>query len=313
MFRWWRVDGNKSLAQIAYDHTQQAPSARGVTTRGWHSSRPKGIKHFLSTSFGIHTQLSWLSARRSNYLGSYSSILQGLAEAAQQRGIDLKFDLIFSFGTVVEDHLRTLCRTIFKSEIADTYGSQELGHLAAQCCDCGEYHISSEMCLIEVLREDGSPASRGEIGRVVATQLYSYAMPFIRYELGDMAEVGKVDPDCCRKLPTLRRILGRYRNLFRFRDGTTIWPLPLHFTPVREFIAAKQFQVIQKDFDHLEIRYVPDDARRPIDLSALTDHIRNELRQQVSVTVCPVDRIDRSPTGKYEDFISLVPRTDAPF
>ena len=83
-------------------------------------------------------------------------------------------------------------------------------------------------------------------------------MPLIRYELGDMAEAGAVNPSCGRGLPTVRRILGRYRNLFRFRDGTTVWPTPAHF---RNFIAGKQFQVVQTDFDHIEIRYVPEIVR----------------------------------------------------
>jgi phenylacetate-CoA ligase len=304
MFRWWAVDGSRSYAHISYDQAEGAPTARGVTTHGWHSKRPNGVKHFLSHAFDIDTQLDWLVARRPDYLGSYSGILKGLAVAAQQRGIALEFDLIFSFASVLDEGIRALCRSAFASEIADTYGAQEVGHIAAQCPDCGEYHISAEAVLVEILHDDGSPAAPGEIGRVIVTPLYNYAMPLIRYELGDLAELGTANPSCGRRLPTLRRILGRYRNLFRFRDGTTIWPVPPAF---REFIALKQFQVVQTDFDHVEIRYVPESADRPIDLAAVTQRVRSALRQPVDVTVRAVDAIERSRSGKYEDFISLVP------
>ena len=160
------------------------------------------------------------------------------------------------------------------------------------CSEAGKRR-RAEAAVVEVLRADGSPALPGEIGRVVITPLYNYAMPLIRYELGDLAELGSTPSPCGRGLPTLRRILGRTRNLFRFRDGTT-------------FLAPKQFQVVQTDFDTIEIRYVPENNDRPIDLPALTQRIRAVLRQPVEVVVRSVDQIARSPSGKYEEYISLV-------
>jgi phenylacetate-CoA ligase len=303
MYRWWRVDGKKSFARIFWDQTEQ-PSPRSRTGRGWHSARPNGIIHSLSHTFEIVSLLDWLSGHRPDYFGAYSSILKGLAVAAQERRGELKFDLMFSFGTVLDQDTRALCRSVFGAEIADTYGAQEVGHIAAQCRDCGEYHISAETCLVEILHDDGSRAAPGEIGRVIVTPLYNYAMPFVRYELGDLAEVGTPNPSCGRGLPTLRRILGRSRNLFRFRDGTMVWPSAGRFY---EFIALKQFQVVQTDFEHIEIRYVPESPARPLDLAVLTQRIQSALRQPVDVTVRAVDTIQRSRSGKYEDFISLVP------
>jgi phenylacetate-CoA ligase len=130
-------------------------------------------------------------------------------------------------------------------------------------------------------------------------------MPLIRYELGDMAEVGSPQPACGRGLPTLRRILGRYRNMFRFRDGTTAWPVVSWFK-LHEFIALKQFQIVQIDLDRVEIRYVPKGAGQAVDLAGLTQRVRTALRQPVEVTVRSVDRIERPPSGKFEDCISLV-------
>jgi phenylacetate-coenzyme A ligase PaaK-like adenylate-forming protein len=120
----------------------------------------------------------------------------------------------------------------------------------------------------------------------------------------DLAEAGTAILSCGRGLPTLRRILGRYRNVFRFRDGTKVWPTP---APLKTSIALKQFQVVQTDFDHIEIRYVPESADQPIDLAALTQRVRSALRQPVNVTLRAVPTIPRSPNGKYEDFISQVP------
>jgi phenylacetate-CoA ligase len=305
MFRWWRIDGSKSLAQIASDTTRLAPPPEGRTTFGWHSGHPAGIKHAIGVETDAEIHLRWLLARRPAYLGTYPAILKELARAVQARGIELRFEGLLSFAAVLDQETRDLCRAAFGAEIADTYGTQEAGHLAAQCPDCGEYHISAEAVLLEVLRADGSPAVPGEVGRVVVTPLYSHAMPLIRYQLDDLAEVGSTVPRCGRGLPTLRRILGRARNMFRFRDGSTVWPITSAFR-LGEFIALTRFQIVQLDFERIEIRYVPA-AERPIDIAALTQRLRTVLRQPVEVIVRSVERIERSSSGKYEECISLVP------
>jgi phenylacetate-CoA ligase len=306
MFRWWRVDAKKPFAQISQPPSKDFASPRGMTTQGWHSARPNGgPKHFLSHAFDIDAQLDWLLARKPAYLATFSAIIKELAATAKRRGVALKLELIFSGAAPVDAEIRDLCRAVFGAEIADTYGAQETGHIAAQCPDCGEYHASADATVVEILRDDGSPAAPGEIGRVIVTPLYGYAMPLIRYELGDFAEVGSVDPNCERRLPRLRRIMGRYRNLFRFRDGTRVWPVATLFR-LPDFMALKQFQVLQTDFDQIEIKYVPDGTPGPVDLAALTQQVRAVLNQQVDVTVRAVDKIERTATGKYEDCISLV-------
>jgi len=246
--------------------------------------------------------------RRPDYFGTYPPVLKELARRTQGRGIDIRFALVLSFAAVLDEETRALCRAVFSAEIADTYGAEEVGHIAAQCRECGEYHVSAEATRVEVLDANGSAVSPGEIGKVVVTPLYNYAMPLIRYELGDMAEAGTIPSACGRGLPTLRRILGRYRNLFRYRDGSESWPIAPKFK-LEDFIALKHFQVVQIDLDHIEIRYVPqdEDSDRPIDLPALTQRVRAVLHQPVEVTVRRVAQIERSRGGKYEDCISLVP------
>jgi phenylacetate-CoA ligase len=84
-----------------------------------------------------------------------------------------------------------------------------------------------------------------------------------------------------------------------------VWPVATLFR-LPDFMALKQFQVLQTDFDQIEIKYVPDGTPGPVDLAALTQQVRAVLNQQVDVTVRAVDKIERTATGKYEDCISLV-------
>jgi phenylacetate-CoA ligase len=306
MWRWWKVDGRKSCARISFDRRRIAPPPDGATLSGWHRAHPQARYYVLSTAADVEMQIRWLAARKPAYLGSYSSLLKEIALTSKRTGIKLQFELLFSFGTVVDEETRELCRAVFGAEIADTYGAEEAGHFAAQCKQCGEYHVSAEATRLEILHADGSPAKAGEIGRVIVTSLYNYAMPLIRYEIGDLAEVGSVHARCRRGLPSLRRILGRYRNLFRFRDGKVASISAGQFK-LREFLPLTQAQIVQLDVDHVEIRWVSNGTEQPIDLAALTERVRTILRRPVEVSLRKVDAIERSPSGKFEDCISLVP------
>jgi phenylacetate-CoA ligase len=148
------------------------------------------------------------------------------------------------------------------------------------------------------------PATPGEIGRVVATPLYNFAMPLIRYEIGDLAEVGESD-GCEWRLPTLNRVLGRTRNLFTLPDGSRVWP----DTRAREmlrYVGFVQLQVVQTAVDEIEVRYVADGSERAPDDIGLQDYFRSVLHPSLRVRTKAVDQIPRSPSGKFEDYLSLV-------
>lgn len=306
MYRWWKVDGAKSCSRISYDRQHNAVPPDGATLAGWHSAYPQASYHILSTVADVTAQVDWLMRRRSAYLAAYPHILKEIALAIKRAKGDIRFDLLFSFGAVVDQETRDICRSVFGAEIADTYGADEAGHFASQCPQCGEYHLSAEATRVEILRADGSPASEGEVGRVVATSFYNYSLPLIRYEVGDLAEAGSSKPRCRRGLPAIRRILGRYRNVFRFRDGTIRSPHPERFG-LKETMALRQSQVIQIDYDRIEILWVGEGSDQSIDLPALEQRVRQVLGQKVDVTTRKVDALERSPSGKFEDCISLVP------
>ena len=125
--------------------------------------------------------------------------------------IGIWVDRVLTVGEPLTAEVRSKAQRAFGARVFDRYGVQELGHIAAECPDCGQYHVSAESMLVEVLRDDGTPASPGTTGKLVVTSLYNFAMPLIRYETGDSAEVG-VAGACLRSLPVLRRILGHPRR-----------------------------------------------------------------------------------------------------
>ena len=86
------------------------------------------------------------------------------------------------------------------------------------------------------------------------TDLSNFASPVIRYDIADYAECAGACP-CGRGLPSLRRIVGRERNLLRRPDGQRYWP-KLDVERYREVAPVVEHQLLQREIDLLEMKLV---------------------------------------------------------
>ncbi|MGH6945895.1 MAG: phenylacetate--CoA ligase family protein [Kiloniellales bacterium] len=253
----------------------------------------------------ISLQVDWLLRLDPAYLLTYPSNLRGLLEAFRAGGTTLpKLHEIRTIGETVSDELRRDCRNYFGAKVTDLYSSQEIGYLALQCPDSGLYHIQAEDVMLEVLDAEGRPCRPGEIGRVVATALHNFATPLIRYEIRDYAEVGP-PCSCGRGLPTLRRVVGRQRNLLVMPSGERRWPL-VGFKAYRDIAPIAQYQIVQKSLERIEVRLV---AERPVtaeEEAKLGSLIQGFLGHPFALDFVYRPDIPQGPGGKFEEFISEV-------
>ena len=182
--------------------------------------------------------------------------------------------------------------------------------MAVQCPETEQYHVQAESVLVEVIDDDGRWCEPGEIGRVVVTTLHNFAMPLIRYDIGDYAEVGEPCP-CGRGLPVLRRIVGRQRNMAILPDGRVVWPCMnsqvLISGKIDSLSEMRQFQVIQIEPDTVEFRLVMPRPFSPAEEPMVAALVSDAFGWPMRVRFCYVDHIERGPGGKYEDFRCAIP------
>jgi len=302
-FTWWGLDGNKTHA--TFMSTYDAKFCAGDQTRNeWRFGYPDGVRHILELMVDIDKQIDWLANVRPDYLSVRGGIhLAQLAQRAEERNEDMSFELILSGASAMTAEARRLADRIFKSRVADIYGAAEAGIIACECPDCGLYHTCDETIFVEVLRDDGSPCDEGEMGRVVITPLYNYAMSLIRYEIGDYATRGPAHAPCGRGLSSLSSIVGRYRNVFVLKDGRIVQPY-VHYS-LRKHLGYRQIQMVQTAYDRVEIRYVPY-GDEPPDRSAIEDLLHQMLDPGMTIILVPVDRFEAQPAGKFEETLCLV-------
>jgi phenylacetate-CoA ligase len=300
---WHRRAIDAPIAVIRHGCAEGDVDGWGPETDAVHAS---GMCSTLSINTPVDEQLAWLCRKRPRYVLTFPTNLRALIDAVA-RGACWP-DSVVEVRTVSEAldaTLRADCQRHLGAVLTDVYSAQEVGYLALQCPDHPHYHVQSETLILEVLRDDGSRCGVGETGRVVVTTLHNLAMPLLRYEIGDLAEVGPTCP-CGRGLPVLTRIHGRVRNRLRYPDGRITWP-----TFARERLEAvvmiRQMQVIQPAPDRLDVKLVVDRALTPAEEATLRAILVDTLGFPFGIAFHRVDRIPRSPAGKFEDFRCELP------
>lgn len=307
--RWHRRDLDARLAAIYLDRTGRGKYPKGLQQPGWGWPAGEiyrtGPAALLSLNTPIPEQAEWLQRQQPSYLLSTPSNLLVLAEYCINERIELpELRDVATIMEVVTPELREACRKAWDVPVVDMYTTREAGCIAVQCPERDHYHVMAEDILVEILDETGRKCQPGEVGRVVVTPLHNFAMPLLRYDLGDYAEVGDAC-SCGRGLPVLKRIMGRVRNMLVLPDGRRTWPS----FGRRKLVAAapiKQYQIVQTELDTLELRLVMD---RPLTI-AEQESIRRTVTERMGLPLHLsfryVDRIDHDAGGKFEEFRSEV-------
>jgi phenylacetate-CoA ligase len=254
----------------------------------------------------IDRQLDWLLENDPDYLLTHPSNLRGLLLAARERDArPVRLRGLGSFGEQLPADLRALCGAVWGLPLADVYSCEEAGYIALQCPREPEhYHVQAENLLVEVLDAQGRPCAPGTTGEVVLTTLHNFAMPLIRYAIGDYVEVGPACA-CGRGLPVLRRVVGRARNLLRLPDGSRHWPS----FPAEDWLAVapvRQFRLRQTALERVEVDVVVEGGLDEGRTAALQAMLRRRLGYPFDVVLHGCAEIPRGPGGKFEDFVCLL-------
>ncbi|MFO7592424.1 MAG: phenylacetate--CoA ligase family protein [Pseudomonadota bacterium] len=306
---WHKRDLSGKLAAIRYSQNNNTKPPHGAIADNWGRATSgvfsTGPCAMLDIFTPVSQQAEWLQQQQPDYLLTHPSILLELVQHCQNNNVEIpSLKEVRTVSEALPDGLRELCRQTWNTRLIDMYSTIELGYLALQCPESEHYHVQAEGVLLEVLNDRDRPCAPGEIGRVVVTNLHNYASPLIRYEVGDYAEVG--EPCMCgRGLPVLKRILGRYRNLITQPNGDKHWP-QLGVMKLHEIAPVTQFQAIQHSLEAIEINLITPRPLQGEEKEALLQRFKETIGPSFSYTINEVNTLQRSASGKYEEFISKV-------
>lgn len=302
---WWKRDLKGTLAVIRANL-----SVERVVRKDWGPPASllaeTGSGYAFSMALDTAAQAAQLAEINPHYLMTYPNNLADLLRHVEANSIRLSnLRQVRSLGETLPQSLRDEVRRVLGVSITDTYSSQEVGVIAMECPESGLYHLMAENLIVEVLDEWGNPCGPGEVGQVVVTDLHNFATPIIRYAIGDLAEAG-MPCTCGRTLPTIKRIVGRNRNIAVYPDGKRRYPV-LGFARFREIAPIIQYQAIQLDRHTIEFSLV---TGRPLlgeEERALADVVQQAMGYPFKIDFRYFnERIPRGPNGKFEEFICQV-------
>jgi phenylacetate-CoA ligase len=246
-------------------------------------------------------QIDQLAAFNPSVIYGYPSNLVLLAREVKERGnCQIRPKHIFTTGELLNSDDRELINRAFKVDLRDIYGIVEMGDVAWQCSELRSYHLNVDSFLVEV-RNDGRPTKPGEVGHLTITNLHSRAMPFIRYEVGDMLTAYREDRcPCGCTFPLVDMIQGREDDWLYLPDGKRFSPMAFEVSAVP---GIKQYRVIQKDYNHLFVEIIPgfDFVNRTPE--NVRKHVQKIVGPALRVQVSEVDHIPQQ-SGKMRRYFS---------
>jgi phenylacetate-CoA ligase len=236
-----------------------------------------------------------------HYLYGYASALHLFAEMMLRRGLTLGIPLkaVVSTAEILHPFQRETIARALEAPVVNEYGARDGGMIAYQCPQ-GRMHIFSENCYLEVVDPvSRQPVPPGESGLLLVTDLHNYAMPRLRYELGDVVQLSTEPCTCGIQYPVLARIDGREDDVFLSLRGHYVHGHYFNHI-VRGMEGFRTFQIIQHEPDRLSLKLVKHPEKySPAEEEQLITGIRQALGDAIRLDVQHVDEIPPSASGKF--------------
>jgi len=162
--------------------------------------------------------LQQIEAYKPKVIRCYPDPLLFLARYRQQHS-EFTFSplAITTTGNTLFPKTRQEIEDAFGCKIYDSY-SCEGNSCVFECPTHSCYHSTEEYGISEVIDEQGNPIEKG-IGRLISTDLWNLAHPFVRYDTQDFVEIDNTPCECGRKHLKILRILGRDNEVLVMPSG----------------------------------------------------------------------------------------------
>ena len=282
------------------------------TTRREHKGLGKALRRLgfyrvtrISTALEPRDILSRLTELQPDIVTGYASVLAKIGQMmSDQDRRALRPRFLMSGAEVLTSHRRSRITKGFGAPVYDVYGSVEFHTLAWECAETGEMHTCDDSVIVDVVRK-GRSVPPTEQGEVVATALHSYAMPLIRYRLGDVVTRGAACCSCGEPYSTIRGVQGRMAQYIPLPTGRQV-----HVAELDDKIRGgtetwvTQYQFVQKQRDLIVVQAVPSEHPSADDLKEMKTALKSLVGRGMEIDIRLVDEIRISPGGKFELYIS---------
>lgn len=220
-------------------------------TRNFHSETSYNI-----TNEKLYRICEYIIERKPLYIRGYASSISILADYFYSHGY--KNQSVRSIYTTAEpllNYQREIIVRAFQVPVFDTYGLNDGGVSAFECSQHNGMHIDTYRSIMEICDENGKPVPPGKEGHIIATDLYNYSFPFIRYDTGDLGVVDDSPCKCGINSPRLIKISGRSADVLTFGNNMISGS---GITVLMGKTSTDYYKVVQKDSKKVQMHLLFD-------------------------------------------------------
>jgi phenylacetate-coenzyme A ligase PaaK-like adenylate-forming protein len=264
--------------------------------------RRRYFNAFRVTEAATRECLELVDAERPKVIRGYAQSLDDIAGFAERESVQVSpQNAIISTAGTLYPFMRQRLESTFGCRVFDQYGSREVSGIAGECGQGGGLHVFPWMNYVEIVDEEGMPVPAGTEGRVLVTSLCNYAMPMIRYEIGDRATLIPEDAPPCpcgRRGQRLAGVAGRTVDTFVALDGSHV--NGEYFTHLLYFRdSVRRFQVVQREPDLVVYRLVASSPLAEAERDAISRDTKAAMGAGCKVEFELVEDIAPSGSGKH--------------
>lgn len=215
---------------------------------------------------------------RPRYVFSHTSAMYQICRVLRGLGLngrELAIRHVLCTGDTVHEAMRTCIEDTFGCRVINEYGCSEMGPIAFEC-PSGGMHLTMENILTEFVEHE----ARADCAEIVLTNLNSYSMPLVRYRIGDTGRSLGWRCACGRQSETMSFDAGRVLSMLVAADGHFVSGSVfcyIAFDIIQKHKGIKDFRVVQKERDRIEITLVKDETFREEVLELFAARIREKL------------------------------------
>jgi phenylacetate-CoA ligase len=242
-----------------------------------------------------------------NVVSGYAAVLARISEVVGEAdGRPIRPRFIISGSEVLTPRMRWQISEAFAAPLFEVYNCHEFHYIGWECKKSGEYHVCDDGVILEVL-ENGRQVETGERGEVIGTALHSFAMPLIRYRLGDIVTKGVQSCPCGEPFSTIRAVQGRMLDYFALPGGRVMHPYEvLIVLRAKAFMWIRRYQVVQERENRVVLRAVPSVPPSPEQIATVHESLAALLGPGVDLRIDLVSDLEPDVSGKFRIYRSLV-------
>lgn len=231
----------------------------------------------------------------------YPSIINSLSVLISELKLEITCTPRFIFSSaekMYENQKRAIEKAFPNTQVIEHYGFSENAACASKCTE-NVYHEDFELGHLELYNPIQTEA--GMMGPMLATGFQNFAMPFIRYKIGDTATFSNHTCKCGLKSQIITDIEGRNEDYILTPEGTHIMRFDYIFKDTTDI---KECQIIQKELGSIIIRIVKRNTYCDRTEKNLCRMIKEVISPTIKVYFEYVDEIPRTKVGKFKAVIS---------